>query len=187
MLKTQEMAVVLLDRETDKLYNDQQDIATSLQKITGGKRRMNDEQLNNVRYDKNAPDAAVRLSIDYHEKAVKIDKRMEVIERKKVLIEKLKGFMLGNRGIMKDDLNTALYNQLKAKGGVRSEETKIQRMWLLLDDDADTVPVASSVPAAASAATITVKQETSPSVYASKTPAVPMTKNGEPDKRFKYN
>jgi L-rhamnose isomerase len=58
--------------------------------MIGGKRRLNDEQLNAIRYDKAASDAAQRLSIDYHSIGNRIQKRSEVIERKKSLIAKLK-------------------------------------------------------------------------------------------------
>jgi hypothetical protein len=181
LIRQQEVAIVLLDAEGDKLYELQNDIAAELQKMLGGKRRLNDEQLNAVRYDPKASDAAVRLSIDYHEKGVKVQKRLEVIERKKSLIAKLKVLVEGNRGIMKDDMNTALYNTLKGKKGGLTDEQRLQRKWLLLDDEPVAEPVyAVGAGAGAGAAPIYVAP-TEPAAPAS---AVRITKTGEPDKRF---
>jgi hypothetical protein len=168
---------VLLDAESDKLYSEQNEIAIKLQAIIGGKRRLNDEQLNAVRNDKTASDAAVRLSLDYHELGVKIEKRVEVIARKKSLIAKLKVLVQGNRGIMKDNMDAALYHALKSKKGGLTDEQRLQRKWLLIDDEPVAEPVYVGAGAGASAA---------PAAPAAPAPAdVKLTKNGEPDRRCK--
>lgn len=197
LIRQQEVAVVLLDAESDKLYEEQNDIASNLQKLIGGKKRLNDDQLNDIRYNKSASDAAVRLSIDYHEKGVKIEKRQEVIARKKSLIAKLKVLVEGNRGIMKDEMDSALYQMLRSKKGGLTDEQRLQRKWLLLDDEpiaaepvflsaVTGISAAASVGAGAGAgAGASVSPASAAAAAASAIPtAVRITKTGEPDKRF---
>ena len=199
LIRQQEVAVYMLDLESEKLYEEQNDIATQLQKQIGGKKRLNDDQLNNVRYDKSASDASVRLSIDYHEKGVKIEKRAEVIARKKSLIAKLKVLVEGRRGIMKDDLDSTLYLSLRSKKGGLTDEQKLQRKWLLLDDE----PVVADPPiilgtligasagggagagaGAGASAGAGAGAGAGASVSQAPGSAVRTTKTGEPDKRF---
>lgn len=199
LIKQQEVAVLLLDAESDRLYDQQNDIASNLQKLIGGKKRLNDEQLNGVRYNPAASDAAVRLSIDYHEKGVKIEKRSEVIARKRSLIAKLKVLVDGNRGIMKDDMDTALYQMLKSKKGGLTDEQRLQRKWLLLDDEPTVAepPINSAAftglssagagaGAGVGAGVAAPTQAASPAAAgaAAVPTAVRITKTGEPDKRF---
>ena len=185
IIKQQEVACTLLDQEADKFYERQNEVADELQRLLGGKRRLSDEALKAGRHDKTKSDAAVRLSIDYCELDVRITKRQEVIERKKTLVAKLKVLVEGNRGIMKDELNSALYMSLKTKKGGLTDEQRLQRKWLMLDDEPVAEPAvavvavggAFHVGAGAGAAPVAPQ----PPAAAS---AVRITKTGEPDKRF---
>ena len=181
LIKQQEVAIILLDQESDKFYERQNEVADELQRLLGGKRRLSDEALKAVRHDQSKSGAAVRLSIDYCELDVRIAKRQEVIERKKSLVAKLKVLIEGNRGIMKDELNTALYNSLKTKKGGLTDEQRLQRKWLLLDDEPVPVPEPAVVVGGGGGGGGAAYVAPAPAAPSS---AVRITKTGEPDKRF---
>ena len=174
--------VTLLTQEVDTLYEQQNNVAAELQSMLKAKRRLNDEELREVRFDKKANGDCVRLSIDYALLGVKIAKRNEVLERKETLIEKIKAYMSG-KGVMKDELDTALHTLLKSKKGGLTEEQRLQRKWLLIDDEP--APAAAYVAPPPAYAPPAFAPPVTTSAPSTKTTAAPITKTGEPDKRYK--
>ncbi len=172
--------VTLIDEECSALYATQNEIADRLQVLLGGRKRLSEEQLKTVRYRSDVTDDAVRLSIDFGEKGAKIAIKEALMKRKSELIRKLTVLLDGDRGVMRDNMDTALYNTLKARRGGVTDEVRLQRRWLMMTDEP--VPAAPIVVPAVAAPTIIPAPAAAAPAAAAHT--APLTKNGEPDKRF---
>ena len=104
-----------------------------------------------------------------------------LIDRKKRLIGKLENLLKGNRGIFKDELDTNFYNALKARRGGQTEEIRLQRKWLLIEDD----PAVAVPPPVAYAPVAAYAPVPEPVAVAAVPASPPLTKTGEVDKRYK--
>lgn len=159
-------------------------------------RRVRDEQVAEAAAHPRATPYLKRLAIDFAELEDRKQKREQVIARKQRLVARLERLFTATApGVMKDEMDADFYNELKTRKGALTEEMRVARRWLLLDD----VEVAAPAPAApapapavaAAAAAAPPAVAAGAAAYAAPPPlgserakAVRITANGEADRRF---
>jgi len=194
LLKVQERILSCLKNEIDDADEAYGEKAKTIEKLCG-KGRMGEPELLAVKNNQRAPAAAQQESISLGVIASALQKKRAIVERKEALIQSLSLFIQEDQGVMRRGYTTEYFRSIMAKRGGLTEKERADKIIFGAEGHA---PAAT---AAAAAAPEGGASSSSSAAYAgAKRPAAdvevlpaagggggaaPLTKTGEPDKRYK--
>jgi hypothetical protein len=193
LLKVQERILSCLKSEINDADEQYNKLAVSIERACGG-RRMGEPELLAVKNNLRAPAAAQQESISLGVIASALQKKRAIVERKEALIQSLSLFIQEDQGVMRRGYTTAYYQSIMAKRGGLTEKERADK--IIFGAAEGPAPAAAAAAAAAaeggassSAAAAAPKR---PAAEVEIVPAAgggggaaPLTKTGEPDKRYK--
>ena len=191
LLAGQQHILKVLNREIEGMDVQYNTLATTIEKAMG-KGRMSEPALLAVKDNSKTPAKVQQDSISLGVLAKSLAKKRAIVERKEQLIHTLTLFIQEDQGVLRAGYTTAYYNTIMSKRGGLTEKERTDKFIFGCTEAPSVAPIpahyegggggggASSAAAAAAAGPISYSGGKS-----KREDDAPLTKTGEPDKRFK--
>lgn len=176
--------------DADEQYNQ---LAVRIERACGG-RRMGEPELLAVKNNQRAPAAAQQESISLGVIASALQKKRAIVERKEALIQSLTLFVQEDQGVMRRGFTTEYFRAIMAKRGGLTEKERADKIIFGVEGAPPPQAAAVAAEGGASSSSAAAAAPKRPAAEVEVLPAAggggggaaaPLTKTGEPDKRYK--